>query len=228
MNQAQITLRIGSDHLEVSPNPDHEWTLDTKSVAVGYGVTPDNIRMHKANRPDELLEGKHWFNVSNPYGGHPMLYWTKRGVVRLGMFIRSSRGKHFRDLAEDLILRDTPPPSSRETQNDPLLMQLELVRQIRQEQLALEDRTAALELAMESTTLNSLEVGQIYRLGQSVARAIGGKYHVVWHEFKTHFQLASYRDLPRSKFLEGVQFLRDWYEKIRTGDGLGLLEERAA
>jgi Phage regulatory protein Rha (Phage_pRha)/ORF6C domain len=124
--------------------------------------------------------------------------------------------------------RTAREPNTLVTMNDPILMQVELIRQLRQDQLSLQDRTAALEAAMDATPINSVEVGQIYKLGQALARAIGGKYHVVWHEFKSHFQLASYRDLPRSRFLEGVKYLRDWYEKIRTGDELSLLEERAA
>ncbi len=37
-------------------------------------------------------------------GKQRKLFWTKRGVIRLGFFIKSERAKKFRDWAEDLIL----------------------------------------------------------------------------------------------------------------------------
>ena len=32
------------------------------------------------------------------------IFWTKRGIVRLGFFIKSERAKMFRDWAEDLVI----------------------------------------------------------------------------------------------------------------------------
>jgi hypothetical protein len=110
--------------LHVMPDSAHGWLLSTQEVAAGYGVTEQNIREHKRQRPDELVEGKHWIeveietmsSVSNPdarsSGGNTnarnlrskATLWTRRGVVRLGFFIRSKRAKLFRDWAEDLII----------------------------------------------------------------------------------------------------------------------------
>lgn len=62
---------------------------------------------------DELIEGKHFVtsvtksNAGCKSGGYlqntPTL-WTKRGIVRLGFFIKSERAKMFRDWAEDLVV----------------------------------------------------------------------------------------------------------------------------
>ncbi len=35
---------------------------------------------------------------------HNATLWTKRGIIRLGFFIKSNRAKQFRDWAEDLII----------------------------------------------------------------------------------------------------------------------------
>ncbi len=101
----QVTFQNVS--LRVQEHEAHEWLLETALVAEGYGVTPDNIRKHKNNKPDELIEGKHFERVTNGYGVSE-LHWTKKGVVRLGFFIKSERAKQFRDWAEDLIVNKKP------------------------------------------------------------------------------------------------------------------------
>lgn len=90
----------------IQPSSDHEFLMDSKQVALGYGVSYGNIREHKRVN-DEFVEGKHFisgvrFSDSDPCN---KVYWTKRGVVRLGFFIKSERAKMFRDWAEDLILQ---------------------------------------------------------------------------------------------------------------------------
>lgn len=100
--------------VNVLPNAQHEYLMTTREVANGYGVTEYNIRVHKLQHSDELQEGKHYvFAVSIPNGelpsalktAHNAVLWTKRGIVRLGFFIRSDRAKLFRDWAEELVLK---------------------------------------------------------------------------------------------------------------------------
>lgn len=91
--------------LSVQPHADLEWTLSSKQVAEGYGVQEGTLRRHKQNHTDELVEGKHFITVQNMNGGAPITRWSKRGVIRLGFFIRSERAKLFRDFAEDLVLQ---------------------------------------------------------------------------------------------------------------------------
>lgn len=106
-------IEFSDVQLEVNEHPEHEWTLTTKQVAEGYGVTENLLKMHIRNNPKDFVDGKHYFvlKVSNPdvqkkHGGaRRQTVWTKRGVVRLGFFIRSERARAFRDLAEDLVIR---------------------------------------------------------------------------------------------------------------------------
>jgi hypothetical protein len=96
--------------VNVMPSEDHEFLINTKDVAIGYGVTEYNIRQHKLMQSSELIDGKHFISsVSIPNaayrGTHKATMWTKRGIVRLGFFIKSERAKLFRDWAEDLILK---------------------------------------------------------------------------------------------------------------------------
>lgn len=95
--------------VNVITNIEHEFLMTTQEVALGYGVTIHNIRTHKNEKTDEFIEGKHFIKgVSKPYPlkntQSNQIFWTKRGIVRLGFFIKSARAKLFRDWAEDLII----------------------------------------------------------------------------------------------------------------------------
>lgn len=127
MNTPAIT--IDQDVILVRPDAEHEYVLETSLVAQGYGVNPGTIRDHKRLHADELTEGKHFVTVEKPgdenivagqkHGNPTITLWTKRGIIRLGFFIRSERAKRFRDMAEDLIIgtaRIHPIPSMPEEQ----------------------------------------------------------------------------------------------------------------
>ncbi|MCO5258901.1 MAG: hypothetical protein M9916_02040 [Crocinitomicaceae bacterium] len=99
--------------VQVLPNTEHEFLMTTNEVAEGYGVSAHTIRMTKL-RNAELLEGTHFSTAVTICDGktrnalkipHNTTLWTKRGVVRLGFFITSSRAKLFRDWAENLIIQ---------------------------------------------------------------------------------------------------------------------------
>lgn len=104
--------------VNVMPDSDFEFLMTTAEVAKGYGVSPTTLRSHKHEHRDELAAGKHYFDAvgfsnagckSSSYDTPPLnqTLWTKRGIVRLGFFIKSERAKMFRDWAEDLILSTT-------------------------------------------------------------------------------------------------------------------------
>lgn len=96
--------------VNVLPHEQYEFLIPTKDVAVGYGVSSENIRQHSFVNHSEFLEGKHFIkgvSISNTLRGvqpHKM-FWTKRGIIRLGFFIKSERAKLFRDWAEELIIK---------------------------------------------------------------------------------------------------------------------------
>lgn len=120
MNANSPSLIIDGIIIPVMPHPAHEYTLTTAETAAGYGVSESTIKEHKRQHSDELYEGKHFLEVRNPDfqpgkgGAHTHIYWTKRGIVRLGFFIRSERAKRFRDMAEDLVLQqwNSPAPAT--------------------------------------------------------------------------------------------------------------------
>lgn len=112
--QSTPAIRIDGDVIPVTPHPEHEYTMPTAAVAVGYGISEVTLRRHKKEHADELLEGKHFTSVQNLNAGNLQrvtTIWTKRGIIRLGFFIKSERAKRFRDMAEDLILREWERPT---------------------------------------------------------------------------------------------------------------------
>ncbi|WP_187477831.1 hypothetical protein [Amniculibacterium sp. G2-70] len=105
----QVTAELAVD---VIPSENYEFLMTTREVANGYGVTEYAIRKNKLSLGDELTEGKHFIKgvtIGNTLANAQphQVFWTKRGVVRLGFTMRSERAKLFRDWAEELIIRLT-------------------------------------------------------------------------------------------------------------------------
>ena len=107
-NEKQVINLQVTDGLTVTVLPDlnHEFLMSSEQVASGYGVSAFTIRQHKKRQFLELINGKHFvsgvtFSHSDP---HNKVYWTKRGIVRLGFFIKSKQARLFRDWAEDLVI----------------------------------------------------------------------------------------------------------------------------
>lgn len=94
---------IDNIEVEIIENEKFDFLMDTSNVAKGYGTNEANIRNAKRNNPGELIEGKHYFTDKSK--GKKM-FWTKKGIVRLGFFIKSEDAKKFRDWAEDYIVNE--------------------------------------------------------------------------------------------------------------------------
>lgn len=96
--------------VHVMPNQEHEFLMPTKDVAKGYDVNTNTLRMHMSRHTDELKENLHFIKGITNSDTYPkvqptQVFWTKAGVIRLGMFIRSERAIMFRDWAEQVILQ---------------------------------------------------------------------------------------------------------------------------
>jgi len=88
-----------------NPHPVHVFLITGKQVAKGYEVSPQNVREHKSTNSKEFVENKH-FVVRNPdgkSGSAPNIFWTLRGVMRLGFLIKSENARIFRNWAEDTL-----------------------------------------------------------------------------------------------------------------------------
>lgn len=74
-------------------------TFTTEYVAKRYSVSISSIQKHKSEHYDEILENIHFVVEKNDLN-RPLLKWTLRGIIKLGMFIRSKEAKNFRSWAE--------------------------------------------------------------------------------------------------------------------------------
>ena len=94
--------------LDLIEDLNNDFLISSKDVAKGYGCSNASIRNHLKNHHQELKEGKHWVkkDVVTNGGMQSITHWTKKGVVRLGFFIKSERAEKFRDWAEDYIIND--------------------------------------------------------------------------------------------------------------------------
>lgn len=68
-------------------------------MAEGYGLNEKSVSAVKQRNLDEFQEGKHYiYTVSkrdSVRGASKTVMWTKRGVVRLGFFIKTPMAKEF-------------------------------------------------------------------------------------------------------------------------------------
>lgn len=112
---SSFPVQVSNDlTVQVYPNQEHEFLMNSNQAALGFGTTEYVIRRHKLEKSAELIEGKHFvkgvsFSHTLVNAQPHQIFWTKRGIVRLGFFIKSSRAKLFRDWAEDVILENLQP-----------------------------------------------------------------------------------------------------------------------
>lgn len=102
-----MNIKFQDISLDVIPDKQHEWLLETTLVAEGYGVGVSTVKMAKSRNQEEFIEGKHFVSQNVTIGNltRNKILWTKRGVITLGFFITSEKAKQFRMWAEDLILK---------------------------------------------------------------------------------------------------------------------------
>jgi len=124
-----IPISFEGIELVVQADERHEFLMTTKEVAEGYGVSESVIREHKRVHADELVDGKHFIAcVRKTDAGKPPVkstLWTKRGVIRLGFYIKSQRAILFRDFAEDLIIDKDPPQDDALAYKETIMLQNE-------------------------------------------------------------------------------------------------------
>ncbi len=111
---SSLSLQVQDDlTVQVIPNDSHEFLMTTKEVANGYGTSKYAIFKTIQRNSSEFIEGKHIMRgvdiLSTLQNKGNIQYnsflFTKRGIIRLGFFIKSERAKVFRDWAEELIIK---------------------------------------------------------------------------------------------------------------------------
>ena len=109
-------------------------TFTSEYVAERYGVSEKTIRDHKREHADEIVEDIHFVVVKNDRN-RPLIKWTLRGIIKLGMFIRSKEAKYFRLWAEQELEKT-------------ILSELTLAKETRQKNLSLVSKVADLNAVL--------------------------------------------------------------------------------
>ena len=112
-------------------------TFNTEYVAKRYGTSEGNIKAHKREHADEIIDGVHFvYELVDTNGGkQEVLKWTLRGIIKLGMFIRSKEAKYFRLWAEQELEKT-------------ILGELTLAKETRQKNLSLVSKVADLNAVL--------------------------------------------------------------------------------
>lgn len=112
-------------------------TFTTEYVAKRYGVDTSAITNHKRRHADEIIDGVHFvYELVDTNGGkQEVLKWTLRGIIKLGMFIRSKEAKYFRLWAEQELEKT-------------ILGELALAKETRQKNLSLVSKVADLNAVL--------------------------------------------------------------------------------
>ena len=124
-------------------------TFTSEYVAQRYDVTLKTIQAHKIEHADELIENIH-FIIQKNERNRPLIKWTLRGIIKLGMFIRSKEAKNFRLWAE-MELEKT------------ILGELESAKEARARNLTLADKVILLEAAAKLEAKNHKNAVNGYR-----------------------------------------------------------------
>jgi len=90
---------------------------------------------------------------------------------------------------------------------DPILAQLQMMLQLRNDQLALTDDVRELTARLDHAPISGIQITTIFRLGQQLGKLMGN-YSKGWGLLKSRYSLAGYRDLPSYRYEEAVQFLQ--------------------
>lgn len=109
-------------------------TFSTQHVVQRYNISERGLRQNLTRHTDELIENIHYFKAYEQTNGgkQEILKWTLRGIIKLGMFIRSKEAKNFRLWAEQELEKS-------------INAELENARLTRERNLALTDKISTLE-----------------------------------------------------------------------------------
>lgn len=173
MKEGQEIIQVFENtKISVIFSEQHEFLIDSNALALCYQVTESNLRHHKNNNPSDFIEGKHFVSVSNTHGGSPKTYWTQRGVVQLGFFIKSETATRFRRWAEDLIIKSSqkqPVQVLPTTYKEALIALLEQVEENEKQTKAIEEMKPKAEFydaVTESTdTIDLGELAKVLNVG---------------------------------------------------------------
>jgi prophage antirepressor-like protein len=179
------------------------------ALILGYESTNHATRLLRGHQ-----KGAH--KVSTLGGQQSLSVINESGLYALIMKSRRAEAEAFQDWVTGEVLPKirknggyavVAPTPQTPTTSAVLLQTVQLLVQLEQRQERTENRTDALETAIHRIPILGEQVGIIHKLGQELGQTMGN-YRKAWTLFNSHFEIASYRDLPASRFDEAKRFLQ--------------------
>ena len=170
-------------------------TFSTEYIAERYGVSTTAIREHKRLHADEIVEGIHFVIEINKFR-KPVIKWTLRGIIKLGMFIRSEKAKGFRLWAEQELEKA-------------ILKQVRAFAEAREHNLRLVDEISNLRAVQISQARHNQNVINGYKSQLSQRNALIAKLRATPTGFKDlYLEASAQRDYFRRKYNEIYELLK--------------------
>jgi hypothetical protein len=208
--------------------------LTTEQMAELFQATPKQIAQNFFNNKDKFVEGLHFyllkgrelkafkdqtknFSLVAKQASHLYL-WPKRGVSRHSKMLGTSKAWDMYDMLEENYFN--PKPVARQ------LTATEQLKLATQSVVELDDRVTTLEDTMRVSGPQEKALQDAAK--KCVFDVVGGKesnayqkmgsklFRQCWHDFKRHFKLPRYSELPRIQFDEGIQYLEAWLPDTET------------
>lgn len=169
-------------------------TFVTEYVSKRYGVSKQTIIDHKRNHADEIIDGVHFvYELVDTNGGkQEVLKWTLRGIIKLGMFIRSKEAKYFRLWAEQELEKT-------------ILSELAQAKETRQKNLSLVSQVSSLNaLLIDNAKRHRREINGY----KSQLKQHNEKIVVLKHELEKASNLR-----PSDPIYAQIKAERDYYKE---------------
>lgn len=166
-------------------------TFSTEYVSKRYGTSEANIRIHKREHADEIVENTHFITEQNKFGVNE-IKWTLRGIIKLGMFIRSKEAKYFRLWAEQELEKT-------------ILSELAQAKETRQKNLSLVSQVSSLNaLLIDNAKRHRREINGY----KSQLKQHNEKIVVLKHELEKASNLR-----PSDPIYAQIKAERDYYKE---------------
>ena len=225
MNLSIVTKEMfGQNEMDIYQNESNEIFMTREQVgnALDYKNPRraiKDIHLRNKSRLDNFSRGA---QIDTPSGKQETIIYNEKGIYEIIRKSGQSKADEFYDWVYDLLsklrkgeLKIEEPKSN-----------LEALQLTVQELTSQDKRIANLE---ENMRINSGQEFHLNRIGKGkVLDSLGGYgspaykemsgkvFARFWRDFKQHFVIPRYSDLPKVKFEEGVNFIRAWQPDTST------------
>lgn len=154
----------------------------------------------------------------------PCYIFGKKGAMQLALKYDAETRYKVIGRIEELEKRIQHPPVL--TERQAIIQSLKLTAELAEEQEEIKRDVSMLKNTMRIDGAEEFQIKQ--KATRRVVESLGGKdapayqelnrkvFSRFWNEFKRHFLIPRYGDLPKSRFKEGLEFIEEWQPDTST------------